>query len=120
MNLYDVKAGDKIMMWSYRSWSVKEVARVTKTQVVIGEEYPIKFRKSDGYQVGTDYSRNSIKAVTPQELDEHIRRVEEEKQLNLLRREAAELVAQIQPRYMSKAEAEELICFLRNEWKQGI
>ena len=120
MTLYDVKAGDKVLEWNYGSHTVREVARVTKTQVVLGAEYPRKYRKSDGYEVGEKYSRSNIRPITAEEIVEREQRLEEEAQLNVLRREAADLVAGIQVRYLTKEQAEELICFIKNEWGQGV
>ena len=120
-NLEDVVKGDQVLVWSYSTPSVREVKRVTKTQIVIGnDKYENKFRKIDGYQVGESYSRTRIVGLSPKSLADHNQRVKDEQELRSLRQEAKQLVGAIRLEYLQKEEAEELICFLENEWNKGI
>jgi hypothetical protein len=98
------------LLWSYTSWSEAKVKRVTKTQIVLGNEYESKYRKSDGYRVGESYSRNSIKAVGAKELAEFRVRKAEEEELKIIRLELRNKMREL-PRYqnMSKEEAQVLL-----------
>lgn len=108
----DIKQGDTVLVWSYREWKERVVKRVTKTQIVIGnDEWESKFRKSDGRRVGTKgYSSDQLKAVTIEELKEHRVRSAEAREIRELRNKVRNEMREL-PRYqsMSKEEAQVLL-----------
>jgi len=73
--LEKLKVGDLVLMNQslyYNTMKVR-VIRITKTQIVcrkMTDTYEIKFRKSDGYMVGSDsFVRNSIIPATKENLE---------------------------------------------------
>jgi hypothetical protein len=53
--LWQVQAGDKILLDLSPGWRVKEVARVTPTQIVVQyDKYAVRYWKKNGCKVGAD------------------------------------------------------------------
>jgi hypothetical protein len=53
--LWQVQAGDKILLDLSPGWRVKEVARVTPTQIVVQyDKFEVRYWKKNGRKVGSD------------------------------------------------------------------
>lgn len=64
--LYDLQAGDEVLVVTCYSEAVVKVERTTKNYIVIGRS---KYRKSDGILVGSDiWRREYIRISTPDDI----------------------------------------------------
>ena len=70
-DLSSLKVGDKVVFYGCNSKRISTIDKITKTEIVIGN---LKFRKSNGIQVGTDTWTNKCIGIASKEIIEKIER----------------------------------------------
>ena len=70
-DLSSLKVGDKVVFYGCNSKRISTIDKITKTQIVIGN---LKFRKSNGTQVGNDTWTNKCIGIASKEIIEKIER----------------------------------------------
>ena len=70
-DLSSLKVGDKVVFYGCNSKRISTIDKITKTEIVIGN---LKFRKSNGIQVGTDTWTNNCIGIASKEIIEKIER----------------------------------------------
>ena len=69
--LSSLKVGDKVVFYGCNSKRISTIDKITKTEIVIGN---LKFRKSNGTQVGNDTWTNKCIGIASKEIIEKIER----------------------------------------------
>ena len=70
-DLSSLKVGDKVVFYGCNSKRISTIDKITKTEIVIGN---LKFRKSNGTQVGNDTWTNKCIGIASKEIIEKIER----------------------------------------------
>ena len=70
-DLSSLRVGDKVVVYGRKSKRISTIDKITKTQIVIGN---LKFRKSNGTQVGNDTWTNKCIGIASKEIIEKIER----------------------------------------------
>lgn len=67
-----MQAGDKVIVWSRNNWMVRDILKVTPTQILMFDDTdPTRFKKSDGREIGASvYYYSSIEVYTDEKFNE--------------------------------------------------